>query len=88
MISTTGTQISAAHFFGGIDSKTQELGIICHLHRHFTGQKVGTFWKISRAEKDEFACQGLPSMDWFKGKLKPETPIFDGKNYGFLEIFP
>ena len=24
------------------------------------------------------------SMDWFKGKLKPESPIFNGKIYGFL----
>ena len=26
-------------------------------------------------------------MDWFKGKLKPETPIFHGKNHGFRLIF-
>jgi hypothetical protein len=24
------------------------------------------------------------SMDWFKGKFSPESPIFNGKIYGFL----
>ena len=27
------------------------------------------------------------SMDWFKGKLQ-ENPIFTGKIFGFLQIFP
>jgi hypothetical protein len=27
-------------------------------------------------------------MDWFKGKFLQETSIFNGKNHGFLQIFP
>ena len=28
------------------------------------------------------------SMDWFKGKLKPESPTFNGEIYGFRLRFP
>jgi hypothetical protein len=28
--------------------------------------------------------KSLVSMDWFKGKFQPESPIFNGKIYGFL----
>ena len=31
-----------------------------------------------------FGELSLISMDWFKGKLKTETPIFTGTIYGFL----
>jgi len=31
--------------------------------------------------------QVVISMDWFKGKFTG-TPIFNGKNHGFLQIFP
>ena len=52
---------------------------------------AATYWEAMHHlnhPKPPIGWRSQHSMDWFKGKLEPESPIFNGKIYGFLQNFP
>jgi hypothetical protein len=52
------------------------------------GQLRGAKPSCVAIQKKRSGINEYKSMDWIKGKFTSESPIFNGKIYGFLLNFP